>query len=194
MCLAQAPRPSRKRKPSNPHEEMTVNALAKATADAVPAAPTGAPTSEGRPVFAGVWELAQLEGDFEQWLVDMQQPYYLRVAAKVLRYGMGRVVVRCKQAGDSFDFAKTLTDPRHFRDAVVHFNVGDSGIDFVDDIGAVKAKQSRWDGDALVFDAIAVDTKLGVQLRMYFDDQGYFVEEMVSCTGRSIKYKFTLRK
>jgi len=145
------------------------------------------------PNFAGTWVLEELDGDFEAWLVDMKQPYYIRASARLLRYGVGRVIVRCEQTGEDFFFAKKLADPRVFRDVTARFTVGVGEVRFFDDIGAVTCETSRWDAGHLVFDAIADDTKLPLQLRMFLDSRGNFVEEMVSCTGRSIKYTFAAR-
>lgn len=147
------------------------------------------PQDESRPDFTGHWVLDRTQGDFDRFLADMQQARYVRFVAKQLKYGLGKVVVKCAQAGDDFEFIKTLADPRQFGDATAAFSVG-SQVSFTDEIGKVTATSSRWEGDTLVFDAVADSTRLPVQLRMYRDDRGDFVEEMVSCKATTITYYF----
>lgn len=143
-----------------------------------------------KPNFTGLWIVHRLEGDFDAFLADMQQARYIRMTARGLRYGLGKVKVKCSQSGDDMSFAKTLADPRQFGDTVASFTVGQREIIIVDEIGTVVAHSSKWEGAELVFDAVAKHTKLPVQLRMYLDAQGDFVEEMISCNGTAIKYFF----
>jgi len=130
------------------------------------------------------------EGDFDAFLTDMGQSWFLRTAARTLNYGLGRVQVRCEQINhNEFKFAKILTDPT-MRESHIHVRVGEIELHFTDDIGRLTAT-SRWESDEVLrFDATADATSLPLTLLMYLTSEGEFVEEMISGRGTSVKYIF----
>merc|ERR1712190_457360 len=145
-----------------------------------------------KPNFAGTWNLVRTEGDLETFLSDMGQSWLVRNGAKALKYGVGRVVVECRQDGDDLNFTKVLCDPRNLSKSRVNVVVGQGTVHFLDDIGRL-ASTSRWseDGRSLRFDAKLESSGLAVTLLMYYDGAGNFVEEMISCKGTVAKYIFT---
>merc|ERR1712113_106619 len=145
-----------------------------------------------RPNFAGVWDLVRTEGDLDKLLSDMGQGWLIRNGAKVLKYGIGRVAVECRQDGDDLKFSKVLCDPRNLSKSHVQITVGQGTVRFLDDIGRL-ASTSRWEGSSLCFDAKLESSGLAVTLLMYYNSEGNFVEEMISCKGTVAKYIFDRR-
>merc|ERR1711879_666085 len=77
----------------------------------LPTAATAEVEASGKPNFSGHWVLERTEGDVDTFLADMQQARYIRWMAKNLKYGVGKVVVKCEViSAESLQFAKTLTD------------------------------------------------------------------------------------
>jgi len=145
-----------------------------------------------KPNFGGVWDLVRTEGDLEKFLSDMRQSWLIRNGAKTFKYGVGRVVVECRQNGDDLKFSKVLCDPRNLSKSRVHVIVGQGTVRFLDDIGRLEST-SQWDGSSLRFDAKLEHSGLGVTLLMYYNEAGNFVEEMISCKGTVAKYIFERR-
>jgi len=146
-----------------------------------------------RPNFSGTWDLVRTEGDLDRFLSDMGQGWLIRNGAKVLKYGVGRVVVECQQDGDDLKFSKVLCDPRNLSKSQVHITVGQGTVSFLDDIGRLSST-SHWDGSSLCFDAKLESSGLSVTLLMYCSSEGNFVEEMISCKGTVAKYVFDRRE
>merc|ERR1711920_125803 len=142
-----------------------------------------------RPHFAGTWYLEQTEGNLDKLLSDMGQGWFIRNGAKGLKYGIGRVVVECQQDGDDLKFSKVLCDPRNLSKSHVQITVGQGTVRFLDDIGRLSST-SRWEGKSLRFDAKLESSGLAVTLLMYYNREGNFVEEMISCKGTVAKYIF----
>lgn len=144
-----------------------------------------------KPNFAGTWHLARTEGDLDRFLTDMGQGWLVRNGAKALKYGVGRVVVECKQDGDNLQFMKVLCDPRNLSKSKVQVVVGQGSVRFLDDIGRL-CSTSCWSDDfaSLRFDAKLESSGLAVTLLMYYNEAGNFVEEMISCKGTVAKYIF----
>eukprot|EP00405_Crypthecodinium_cohnii_P019737 CAMPEP_0206481222 /NCGR_PEP_ID=MMETSP0324_2-20121206/38004_1 /ASSEMBLY_ACC=CAM_ASM_000836 /TAXON_ID=2866 /ORGANISM="Crypthecodinium cohnii, Strain Seligo" /LENGTH=329 /DNA_ID=CAMNT_0053958645 /DNA_START=152 /DNA_END=1141 /DNA_ORIENTATION=- len=141
-----------------------------------------------RPNFSGVWVLERVDGEVDKFLADMQQGWFVRSGGRACRYGIGRVQITCRHEGNSIYFEKVLADPMKGT-ARIPINIGEGTTTYQDDIGAVTAC-CDWKGDALVFKASTESTKLPVSLRMYYDREGHFVEEMTSCNNTTIHYVF----
>mmetsp|Transcript_63571 Transcript_63571/g.207334 ORF Transcript_63571/g.207334 Transcript_63571/m.207334 type:complete len:267 (+) Transcript_63571:78-878(+) len=147
-------------------------------------------SSGGRPNFGGEWVLERVDGDVDTFLVDMGQGWFVRTGALAIDYGVGRVEISCRHEVDEdvIDFVKVLADPLQ-HPAHIPVRIGQGTVSYRDDIGRLTAV-SKWDGDALQFDAALDKSELPVTLRMYYDSEGNFVEEMISCRGTTIIYVF----
>lgn len=144
-----------------------------------------------RPSFAGTWDLAKTDGDMDKFMADYGNGWIMRNAAKMIKYGVGRVVVECQQDGDDFTFSRVPCDPSKSK-SHVHITVGQGPSRFQGDMG-YSTCTSLWEGESLRLNMTSESSGLGMTYLMYLGDAGNLVEEMTSCKGTVARNIFTRR-
>lgn len=142
-----------------------------------------------RPDFSGDWVLENVLGDMETFLRDMGLNWLARSVIRIWHCGVGRVAIKCKRNDDDdWQFMKTLANPRS-SESFIPVKVGRGYVNYMSDFGCVTAV-SQWCGDALQFEGTLDESRLPVILRMFYNTEGKFVEEMVSYSGTTVRNIF----
>lgn len=144
-----------------------------------------------RPNFTGTWDLVRIEGDMDKFMADQGHGWLLRSAAKVIRYGIGRVVVEIQQDGDDLESTRSPCDPSKPK-SVLRLTVGQGTVRWLGE-GGYSSCTSSWEGDALRLNIIAESNGVGMTYLKYYRATGELVEEMISCKGSVAKNIFSRR-
>merc|ERR1712039_219821 len=146
-----------------------------------------------RPNFAGTWALVRIEGDMDTWMADFGNGWLLRSAAKLIGYGVGRVETQCQQDGDDLMFSRVMCDPSKSEKSQHRFTVGQGTSRFLGDWGW-GVSTSVWEGNGLRQNIKAEEKNMpDMNVLVYINDAGEFVEEIVSPKGTLVKNIFERR-
>jgi len=145
-----------------------------------------------KPDFTGTWDLVRAEGDWDKFMSDMGLGWLSRNGAKVLRYGVGRVVLEYQQDGDYVVFSRVLCDPSKSGKANAYIAVGEGPVRFSGDLGYL-ACSALWEGSSLRYDTRLESSGLAMTFLTYFSDSGDLVEELRSYKGTLAKNIFSRR-
>merc|ERR1712039_933524 len=121
----------------------------------------------------------------DKFLADQGSGWLMRNAAKVIKYGVGRVVVEIQHDGDDWTFERVPCDPSKSKSGG-HISVGQGTARFLSETG-YNTCTSLWEGESLRLNIKSESSGLSMSYLVYLSDAGNMVEEMISCKGSIAK-------
>jgi hypothetical protein len=135
-----------------------------------------------KPDFNGRWNLVQVEGDMNQFMVDAGVGWTVRKMAKGMNWGVGKTSQQISQQGDDF----SIIHQQPLNNTTMTFSVGAGFQETIGIDGQPVLCSATWDGSSLIVECRRKDGAAFAPSRRYIESQQMVIEGTTS-KGHAIR-------